>query len=241
MRHVRNDRRQGYHGDFQGFLLHEPVAARRRRKLAEAVQELHDGSNRGVESLATTDVVGHLGERLMRQAANPALRLGQFGRRTRRAQRRCRAWARTAGHVRDVIVNRLPETLDEAIRAVHTLVRPLQRLLGRRCEHREQTRGIRAEFFDERLGVDTVVLGLGHRDHAAGLHREPVGAQYGDSAAVGEIALDLDIGWIEILDPAGGRFAEKNFVEHHALREQMGEGLLERHGIQIVHHAGPEA
>ena len=57
---------------------------RRRRELRERVQQLHDRGDRGVEGAAPADVVGHLGERLMRLAPDRALRLVE----ARRVERR---------------------------------------------------------------------------------------------------------------------------------------------------------
>jgi hypothetical protein len=50
-------------------------------------------------------------------------------------------------------------------------VGPLERLLGRAREHHEQPRGVGAVAVDQRLRVDAVVLGLGHRADAAVLDR----------------------------------------------------------------------
>src|ERR1700674_3676161 len=125
-----------------------------------------------------------------------------------------------------------PETLDETISSLHAFIRPLERLLRWRREHREKACSIGAELVDQCLWVDAVVLGLRHRNDAAGLHGLPIGPQdRADfcNAAAGalvrsEIAVHdriairdffgvvdgdlLDIGRIEILDSPGFRLAE---------------------------------
>src|ERR1700676_4862428 len=76
-----------------------------------------------------------------------------------------------------VIMDGLPKAFDESISALHSLIGPFEGLFGGRREHREQARGVRPEFVDQRLRIDAVVLRLRHGHHAAGLHRKSVGAE----------------------------------------------------------------
>ena len=55
-----------------------------------------------------------------------------------------------------------PESLQETICALHAVIGPLQRHLGRRRGHHEQSHGIGAVFLDEFLRVNRIALGLGH-------------------------------------------------------------------------------
>ena len=153
--------REHQHGD-----LRAPRGARRapadsrRSNVRDRVQDLHHRGDRGVEVAPPADVVGRLGERLVRGAPQRALRAAERRGIERRGRRRRRR----------VLVDRVPQAADEARRALHALVRPLERLLGRRGEHREEARGVGAEALDQPLRVDAVAFGLGHLAQAL-VHR----------------------------------------------------------------------
>ncbi len=70
-----------------------------------------------------------------------------------------------------MVVDRLPKPAQEPVLALRALIGPLERLFGGRGEQHEQARGVRAVFFHQGLGVNTVVLGLGHRAQATVLDR----------------------------------------------------------------------
>ena len=106
-----------------------------------------------------------------------------------------------------VVMDRLPKAFDESRGALHTLVRPLERLLRRRGEHGEQTRRVGAEFVHQGLRVDAVLLGLRHGHDAARFDLLSVGTQHGDSPLRSRIQGHFHIGRTEVLDAARLRFA----------------------------------
>ncbi len=193
------------------------------RKLRQCVQQFHCRRNRRIEGPAAPDIVGDLRQGLMRLTPHTPLRVVQ-----RSLVERC------GRALRHVIMHGLPQTLDEAIGALHPLVRPLQGLFGRRGEHGEQARGVGAEFVHQRLRIDAVVLRLRHGDDAARFDGLAVRAQHRGAALGCRIERHLDIGRIEVLHPARVRFAEKHLVQHHALSEQIRERLLERDAAQLT-------
>jgi hypothetical protein len=54
------------------------------------------------------------------------------------------------------------------------------------------------------------------------------------------IALEVDFLWRVVLDAALVGAAAENVVEHHALGQQVGEGLVVLDEPQVAHHLGPE-
>jgi hypothetical protein len=63
--------------------------------------------------------------------------------------------------------NEPPETLEEAGSPFHPRFGPLERLLRWGGKHHEQAHRIGTVSFDQRLGIDPVVFGLGHLLDAA--------------------------------------------------------------------------
>ncbi|CAM5197713.1 hypothetical protein CDEF62S_03111 [Castellaniella defragrans] len=134
-----------------------------------------------------------------------------------------------------------PQPAQESMRALYARIRPLQRLFRRACEHDEQARGIRPHGFDERLGVDAVVLGLGHGADAAVVHGRAVCLQarpHDGALVVGDV---FDLIGPEVLDAPAFVVPRIDVVEHHALAQQSREGLGELHHAQVAHDARPEA
>ena len=69
----------------------------------------------------------------------------------------------------------------------------------------------------------------------------PSAAQHGADARALLVHLHVHVGGVEVDDAARGRLAEVDVVQHHALRQQVGERLVDRHEPQVAHHARPEA
>ena len=55
------------------------------------------------------------------------------------------------------------------------------------------------------------------------------------------VELHVDVGRVEVDDAAFRRLAEVDLVQHHALRQQVGERLLDLRQAEVAHHARPEA
>ena len=55
------------------------------------------------------------------------------------------------------------------------------------------------------------------------------------------VAYQVDFVRREILDAALVGAARENVVEHHSLRQQVGEGLVVLHQAEVAHDLGPEA
>ena len=81
----------------------------------------------------------------------------------------------------DMLHDRMPEALQEAITSLHTLVGPLERLLRRRREHHEQAHRVGAVLADQFLRVDDVALVLRHLGAVLEHHalRQQVGERFG--------------------------------------------------------------
>ena len=145
-----------------------------------------------------------------------------------------------------MLVRKAPDAAQKAVRAFNTGVVPLQRGFGRGGEHGVQARGVSAVFLDQVLRVDTVVLALAHgayalvgdqragRQVALGLFE--LGAQH----LAGLVMKVLDLVRPEILDAAFVGLAGVDVVEHHALRQQLGERLVDLHQTKVTHDLGPE-
>ena len=145
------------------------------------------------------------------------------------------------------LVAKVPHPPQKAVAAFHARVVPLQRSLGRRSEHGVQARGVGAVFLDQVLRIDAVVLGLGHGAHALVVNRRA----HGQSAHRFDQARACDLAGVvkhvlhvlrpEILLGALVGAAGVNVVEHHALREQLGKGLVNADQANVTHHLGPKA
>ena len=111
------------------------------------------------------------------------------------------------------------------------------------AEHHEEARGIGAVGVDQGLRIDAVVLRFRHGADAARFDRLAVGLE--DARPGMRLPLssscDSTSAGVEIGDAPAAGFAEENLVQHHALGEQVGEGLVELHQPQVAHHLGPEA
>ena len=119
-------------------------------------------------------------------------------------------------------------------------IRPFQRLLGRRSEHDEQARCVGPVFVDQRLRIDAVVLRLGHRAHTAGFHRESVALEPRADALSALVEYQIDVCGVVVRDAPRLGLARKDLVQHHSLRQQVGEGLVDVDQTQVAHHLGPE-
>src|SRR5690554_524337 len=89
-------------------------------------------------------------------------------------------------------VDLAPQALEEAVGAFHAGVRPLQGLLGGRCEHGKQAHGVGAVLVDQFLRVHAIVLGLGHLLLGARNDRLAVGNQHGSGDTALVIPLHAD-------------------------------------------------
>ena len=97
------------------------------------------------------------------------------------------------------------------------------------------------------MRIDAIVFGLGHGAHAfvidGSAHRQIAHRIFqtraNHFAVFGQHVLHI-VGPEIILATFVGA-ARVNVVQHHALREQLGEGLVHFHQAQIAHHFGPEA
>src|SRR5574344_1283854 len=124
----------------------------------------------------------------------------------------------------------------EAVAAFHGRVVALQRQLGWGGEHGVQARGVGPVFFDQELGIDTVVFRLGHGTHALvgdlGAHGQEAIAAVGGVFQLGTdhfaalVQHMLDVVRPEVVFGALGALAAVDVVQHHALREQFGKRLI---------------
>ena len=97
------------------------------------------------------------------------------------------------------------------------------------------------------MRIDTIVFGLGHGAHAfvidGGTHRQIAHGIFqtraNHFAVIGQHVLHI-VGPEIILATFVGA-TRVNVVQHHALREQLGEGLVHFDQAQIAHDLGPEA
>ena len=104
-----------------------------------------------------------------------------------------------------------------------------------------KSRAVSAPYFaTSASGSTPFYLRLRHRADAAVLDRLAVGAKHGADARAALVGLHLDVRRVEIHDAAGGGLAVIDLVQDHALRQQVGERLLERGQAEIAHHARPE-
>ncbi len=138
-------------------------------------------------------------------------------------------------------VSKGPDPAQETVGALDARVRPFQRLFRRRGEHHEEARGVGAELVDQGLRIDAVALRLGHGADAAVVDRLTVGLRGGADDVAALVALEIDLFRCEILDAALVGAAREDVVEHHALRQQVGEGLVVVHQPEVAHDLGPEA
>src|SRR5690606_22477614 len=141
--------------------------ALRQRGRLERVQHLHAGRDHRVVVDALVVVIGLFEQRVdfatQRARAVVDIRPVAFG------------LGKTLADDIGVRLTEGPYTAQETVRAFNPRIRPFQRLLGRAGKHYEQAGGIGAQGVDERLWIDTVVLGLRHRADAAVFHGRAVG------------------------------------------------------------------
>ncbi len=124
-------------------------------------------------------------------------------------------------------MHRDPQPPNEPRSTLDTLIGPLERLLGRRGEHREQTSRVRAEAFHQALGLYAVVLGLRHLADAPVLDADRafgLGRHLENRGAAG-VAAHVDIGRIEKAPPSIRIGRHVDVIQHEALRQQVREGL----------------
>ncbi|KAF1858399.1 hypothetical protein Lal_00014910 [Lupinus albus] len=232
VRDVRRDRVQHAQEDRQAFRDHG-VACRAFRQLRrlQGIEHLHARRDDRVVLDALEVVVGLL-QHLVHFAAQRLLRFVQ-GARLLASQR--------GGHALALRISERPHAAQEAARAFHARFRPLQRLLRRRGEHREQAGGIRAVLPDLRLRVDAVVLRLRHLLGAADDDRLAVFLQHRRLRAAAVVEREAHVGRVVPRLLAARVFAVVGLVEHHALGQQVDERLVEFHEAEVAHDLRPEA
>ena len=144
------------------------------------------------------------------------------------------------GAVRYVRVHGFPQPFDEAVGASHTLVGPLERLLGRRGEHREQTGSIRAELRNNVFWFYDIVFGLGHLFDAAHLHWLTIALQNRCDRTAFVVVLHFD--FIRVVPDffTAFDFTVEGFIQQHALCEQAFEWFVNLHQTHVAHDFGPE-
>jgi len=128
-----------------------------------------------------------------------------------------------------------PEALEEARHALDAGLAPLQRLLRRCGEHREQPHGVGAVSVHHGLRVDAVVLRLGHLLDAADLHRVTIRTEHGAGDAAALVALHVDLGRIDPVLRAVGVVAIERLGNHHALAQQVLRRLVAAEHAGVAH------
>ena len=245
---VRGGRVEHAQQDAEGFAQGEGVAfAGRAIAVAlegfDGVEHLHRAGDHGVELQALVVVV-HLakhGVDFVPQRPGGLAQSGGGAWLARLRQLRQGRQAQAAG----------PQAAQKAVAAFHGGVVPLQRGLGRRGEHGVKARGIGPVLLDERLRIDAVVFGFGHGAHAFVVDGRAggqlaVGAGHGLDQPGGHLLAAgvqhrLHVSGPEVFLAALGGAAAVDVVEHHALREQAGERLVDADQPQIAHGFGPKA
>ena len=139
-----------------------------------------------------------------------------------------------------MFIHGTPQALHEAMRALHTFIGPFKRLLRWCSKHGEQTRCVCTELLNQFLRIHAIVLGLRHGTDAAEFDGLPIGLQGRIGSLPLVITLPVNLGRVEILDTTCRRFAEIDFIQHHALSQQVGERLGHINEFQVTHHARPE-
>ena len=142
----------------------------------QGVDQLHDGGDGGVEVELVFDVGGDLADGLVGLARQlPGRVVGQLSK---------------LGHwsVKELKVSQHQPVhfVQEARRAVHALVAPLQIPLRRRRKQAEEPHGVGAVALDELVGVDHVALGFRHL--GAVFNHHALGEQVGEGFVDGQIA-----------------------------------------------------
>ena len=208
-------------------------------EVVERVEHLHRTRDDGVVLHALVVVV-HLLEHGVHFQAQ---RLGRLGERQLAHAGGQRAQVRRGRE----LVAEAPDTTQEAVAAFHRRVVPLQRGLGRRGEHGVQARGVGAVLLDQILRIDTVVLGLGHGAHALVVdrraHRQVAHGldQLGADDLAGLVKHVFHVLRPEVVLATLLGAARVDVVEHHALGQQLAEGLVDLHEAEVAHDLGPEA
>ncbi|EWS65361.1 hypothetical protein Y695_01389 [Hydrogenophaga sp. T4] len=208
-------------------------------EIVEGIEHLHRARDHRVVLHALVVVV-HLLEHGVHLQAQ---RLGRLGQRLLAHVGRQRTQARRGTE----LVAKAPDAAQEAVAAFHRRVVPLQCGFWRRGEHGVQARGVGAVLLDQVLRIDAVVLGLGHGAHAlvvdGGAHRQIAHGldQLGADHLAGLVQHMLHVLRPEIVLAALLGAARVDVVEHHALGQQLAEGLVHFHQAEVAHDLGPEA
>ena len=134
-----------------------------------------------------------------------------------------------------------PQPLQEAVCALHRIIRPQRGILGRACEHDEQARRVGAVLGDQLMRIDAVLLALGHRADAAVFDALAIALERAADDAPFRVVQRLDLFGREIVDTAFVAALEVAVIEQHSLRHQAQERLVESHEAHVAHHLGPEA
>ncbi len=228
---VRSNGVEHDHDRFHRF-LHQGAILRLGAQFGQVVHQLHDGGDGGIEGLATTHVIAHLGDGLVQLATNRLLLTGEG----RHIQRR-------HGATGNVFEGDAPQATQEALGTFHAGVGPLQSHLGRGGEHHEQADGIGAVTLHHQLRVDAVVLGLGHLGHAGVDDFAALKVHRLDDAAF-LVTLHLDVGRADPDVATLFVLVVEGVGQHHALAEQALERLVAVHQArvtqQLVEEAGVE-
>ena len=135
----------------------------------------------------------------------------------------------------------IPHAAQKAVAALYTRVVPLQRGFGRCSEHGVQPGRVSTVFFNQVLRVNAIVFTLAHGAHAFVVHYQAVGFAFGRQHLARAVMNVFDLARPEILDAALVTLARVDMVEHHALGEQFGEGLIDLDEVKVTHDLGPKA
>ena len=156
---MRHDGRQHQHHRLQGLLHHGATLRRVVLEFIQGIDEFHVGGDGGIEGITPPHVVADFDDGLMQLIAHGTLRVIELrGIEARRLA------------ALDMSRSQFPQPLQKALRAVDTGVVPFQGHLRRRGEHHEQAHGIGAVAAHQVLGIDAVLLRLGHGADAAVLY-----------------------------------------------------------------------
>jgi len=142
-----------------------------------------------------------------------------------------RQFQRTGGRrgppdVFDIFVKDPPQAAEKAEGSFHALFAPFQIFFRRRGEQAEDARGIGAVGFHQKIRVDDVLERFGHFFRLA----------------------DDDVFAAELTLAALGLFGEEvavfgalhRFLADHALRQEIGEGLIDADHAEVAQHLGVE-
>ncbi|MNE33746.1 hypothetical protein D3C80_1274330 [compost metagenome] len=139
-----------------------------------------------------------------------------------------------------LINSKAPETAQEAISPFDTGVAPDRALIRGAGEDGEQPGGVRTKPVDDVLGLDHVVLRLGHLLHATQGDRQAIFDRCRADRTAFFIVLNRYFAGVEPSSATGLRLAVITFPQQHALSEQILEWFTEVHQSLVAHRPCPE-